>query len=227
MLFGAPARRTSLAAAGVNLVLALILCAIYGKPFSFTMFQVMPSLDLKFLVGLDGLSLMMVLLTSDRHAERRLGDAEGRARRERVLCLPAVHLGGCVGAFVSFDLFFLLRVPRTGADPDIPADRHLGTRREPGGRRVEDHDLPRGGQLHSVARPDRLVRQSAAGRPHVRSHANWRRSTIRSRGAQNWIFPLVLVGFGIADLAVPVPHLGSLGLRRCARHPPPCCTRAC
>ncbi len=44
--------------------MALFLCAIYERPFTFTMFEVVPSLDLKFLVGLDGLSLMMVLLTT-------------------------------------------------------------------------------------------------------------------------------------------------------------------
>lgn len=106
VLLGAPARRTSLWAAGLNLLLVLWQCFAFTGPFHYTMFDVVPGLDLKFLVGLDGLSLTMALLTTmvtfsaiwvthrvEHHANTFYA------------CLLFIS-AGAIGAFISFDLFF-------------------------------------------------------------------------------------------------------------------------
>ena len=106
VLFGAPARRTSLGAAWFTLIFTVLMGLAYDKPFSYSMFQVIPALDLSFRVGLDGLSLMMVLLTS----LVTLSAVWVSPRMEQgangfYACLLFIS-AGCVGAFVSFDLFF-------------------------------------------------------------------------------------------------------------------------
>ena len=106
VLFGAPARRTSLLAAWFTFLFALVLAAVYDRPFSYSMFEVIPALDLSFRLGLDGLSLMMVLLTS----LVTLSAVWVSPRMEEgangfYACLLFIA-AGCMGAFVSFDLFF-------------------------------------------------------------------------------------------------------------------------
>ena len=106
VLFGAPARAVSLGAAALNLGIALFECLTYRAPFSYTVFDVVPSLDLKFLIGLDGLSLMMVLLTT----LVTLGAIWMTAKVESgenafYSCLLFIS-AGAMGAFISFDLFF-------------------------------------------------------------------------------------------------------------------------
>ncbi len=106
VLCGAPARRTSLWAAAANLLLALGLTAAYRTPYAYTMFEVVPGLDLKFLVGLDGLSLTMVLLTvlvtmSAIWVSPKVAHGENAF----YACLLFIS-AGALGAFISFDLFF-------------------------------------------------------------------------------------------------------------------------
>ena len=106
VLCGAPARKTSLWASAATLILALGLALAYQSSYSFTLFEVVPGLDLKFLVGLDGLSLMMVLLTalvtmSAIWVTPKIPNGENAF----YACLLFIS-GGAMGAFVSFDLFF-------------------------------------------------------------------------------------------------------------------------
>ena len=95
-------------AAWANLIITLLLAANYTAPFHFTMFEVIPAMDLKFLVGLDGLGLMMVLLTSIVTlsavwvAPKMEHDPGANGFYACLLFIAA----GCIGAFVSFDLFF-------------------------------------------------------------------------------------------------------------------------
>ena len=108
VLLGAPARRTAMAAAWFNLVFSLLLAGNYVKPFAYTMFDVIPALDLKFLIGLDGLSLMMVLLTSivTLSAVWVAPQMEhGQGANGFYACLLFIA-AGAIGAFISFDLFF-------------------------------------------------------------------------------------------------------------------------
>jgi NADH-quinone oxidoreductase subunit M len=106
VLCGAPARRTSLWAAAANLLLALGLTAAYHKPYAYTMFEVVPGLDLKFLVGLDGLSLTMVLLTVLVTMSAIWVSPEvPKGENAFYACLLFIS-AGALGAFISFDLFF-------------------------------------------------------------------------------------------------------------------------
>ena len=106
VLFGLPARPVSLMAAGSNLLVTLLLCAFYRAPFSYSMFEVIPSLDLKFLVGIDGLSLMMVLLTTVvTLAAIWMTPKVEHGENAFYSCLLLIS-AGALGAFISFDLFF-------------------------------------------------------------------------------------------------------------------------
>ncbi len=196
VLFGAPARRVSLLAAGVNLIVALFLCAIYERPFSFTMFEVVPSLDLKCLVGLDGLSLMMVLLTtivtlSAVWVTPKVDHGENAFYS----CLLFIS-AGAVGAFVSFDLFFFYAFHELALIPTfllIGIWGH-GENRVAAAWKITIYlaagsfilllglialycNLPPGQRTFDLTQIVRLHQIDPA--------------------AQNWIFPLVLVGFGI------------------------------
>jgi NADH-quinone oxidoreductase subunit M len=106
VLCGAPARPTSLWASAVNLILVLGLTAAYRKPFSHSLFDVVPGLDLKFLVGLDGLSLMMVLLTAlVTLSAIWVSPQVPQGENAFYACLLFIS-AGAMGAFISFDLFF-------------------------------------------------------------------------------------------------------------------------
>ncbi len=114
LLFHAPARRTSLCAALVNLLLALSLPFLYhpakdgaGPHFDFVGgFPVVPQLDLKFLVGVDGLSIMMVLLAAIVSVGAFcVSPRVEHNERTFYACLLFI-VAGLMGAFVSLDLFF-------------------------------------------------------------------------------------------------------------------------
>jgi NADH-quinone oxidoreductase subunit M len=104
-------RRVSLIAAAVNLALSLWLLFNYqagsAERFQFVAsFDVVKSLDLKMLVGVDGLALMMVLLATivtlcAMQVAPRVESGEGGY----FACLLLIS-AGCIGAFVSLDLFF-------------------------------------------------------------------------------------------------------------------------
>lgn len=114
LLFGVPARRTSLFAALANLVLALSLPFLYHPPkdgagphFDFVGgFAVVPQLDLKLLVGVDGLSIMMVLLAAIVSVGAFcVSPRVEHNERTFYACLLFI-VAGLMGAFVSLDLFF-------------------------------------------------------------------------------------------------------------------------
>lgn len=116
ILLGLPARRTAFAAAAANFALALGVFFAYRpapageegrQTFRFlASVPVVPELDLKFLVGADGLGVMMVLLA----AIVTLSAIWVSPRVERgeplfYACLLFIS-AGALGAFVSLDLFF-------------------------------------------------------------------------------------------------------------------------
>jgi NADH-quinone oxidoreductase subunit M len=106
-LFGGPARKLSLAASWFMLGLSLLEFTFYRKPYSYEVFTVAPALDLKFMVGADGLSLMMALLTSIVTLSAiwvtpKIENGENAF----YACLLFIS-AGAMGAFLSFDLFFL------------------------------------------------------------------------------------------------------------------------
>ncbi len=114
ILFGAPGRRTSLIASIANLLIAATLPFLYHPPrngagphFDFVGgFAVVPQLDLKFLVGADGLSILMVLLaTIVSVCAFAVPPRVEHSERTFYACLHFI-VAGVIGAFVSLDLFF-------------------------------------------------------------------------------------------------------------------------
>ena len=111
ILLGAPARRTALCAASVNLLLVLVaLCKFdpsAATRFQFTSsFTVLASLDMKYFVGADGLSLLMLLLTAIvTLAAVWITPAVSKFENQFYACLLFIS-AGAAGAFASLDLFF-------------------------------------------------------------------------------------------------------------------------
>ncbi|MFN2474817.1 MAG: NuoM family protein [Chthoniobacterales bacterium] len=110
VLCGAPARRTSLAAAALMFLAAL--AAFVGfeagrKGFSFvTSLPISADWRLNFTIGLDGLSLIMVFLTTIvTLAAVWFTGAVERHEHAFYACLLLIA-GGAIGAFASLDLFF-------------------------------------------------------------------------------------------------------------------------
>src|SRR5688572_187077 len=108
--FGAPPRRTSLLAAGINLVISVALLLGYDKAaggfqFAFS-HAIVPEWDLKYLLAVDGLSLVMLLLTTVVTCAA-IWVTPHVARREGLFfaCLLFIS-AGAAGAFASQDLFF-------------------------------------------------------------------------------------------------------------------------
>ena len=200
VLLGAPARKTSLFAAGLNVLVVLVQCLAYRSPFAYTLFDVLPALDLKFLVGLDGLSLMMVVLTTlvTLGAVWMTSRVEGNenAFYSSLLFISA----GAVGAFISFDLFFFYAFHELALIPTfllIGIWGH-GENRVAAAWKITIY-LAVGsfvllvgliGLYSSLPATDRTfdlikLRELAATTGGI------------APGAQRWIFPLVLAGFGI------------------------------
>ena len=196
VLLGAPARRTSLAATGLNLVLVLIQCALYQGKFAYTLFEVIPSMDLKFLVGLDGLSLMMLLLTtlvtlSAVWVTPKVEQGEGAFYS----CLLFIS-AGAIGAFISFDLFFFYAFHELALIPTfllIGIWGH-GENREAAAWKITIY-LATGSIILLIG----LIGLYASLPPLHRTFDLTQIALLApiSDSAQRWIFPLLLLGFGI------------------------------
>ena len=112
ILLGAPARYTAVLAGRINLGISVVLLAAFcffkqDEPFRFvSSFPVIADWNLNYSIGLDGLSLLMVLLTSIV-TWAALGMAQKVEKREPLFyaCLLIVSTGA-LGAFASRDLFF-------------------------------------------------------------------------------------------------------------------------
>jgi NADH-quinone oxidoreductase subunit M len=110
IMAGAPARRTALFASGFNLVLSLVALRAFDEStqgFRFvSSFPILPEWHLSFTVGLDGLSLIMLLLATivTLAAVWFTGNVE-KNENAFYACLLFIS-GGALGAFASLDLFF-------------------------------------------------------------------------------------------------------------------------
>src|SRR5881398_1203726 len=107
---GAPARRTALAASSLTFAAALFVFVTfgYGRPDfqHVTSFLISPEWRLSFTTGVDGLSVIMVLLAAivTLAAVWFAGTIE-RHQNAFYACLLFIS-GGAIGAFASIDLFF-------------------------------------------------------------------------------------------------------------------------
>jgi NADH-quinone oxidoreductase subunit M len=110
IMVGAPARKTALGASVLTFAAALFLLASFGtgeRDFQHvTSFTISPEWRLSFTTGIDGLSLIMVLLATivTLAAVWFAGTIE-RYENAFYACLLFIS-GGAIGAFASIDLFF-------------------------------------------------------------------------------------------------------------------------
>ncbi len=110
ILLGAKARATALLAACVNLAITLLATIRYQQAqggFQLeSSFTILPDWDLKFFVGVDGLSVLMLLLTAIvTVAAIWVTPVIEKMEKEFYACLLLIA-AGATGAFASLDLFF-------------------------------------------------------------------------------------------------------------------------
>jgi NADH-quinone oxidoreductase subunit M len=110
ILLGAPARKTALASSGLGLLLSVIALGTYNQTAGGFQFQsaceIIPAWDLKFYVGADGLSLVLILLaTLVTHAAVWVSPLEVKNQNAFYACVLLIA-AGAIGAFASLDLFF-------------------------------------------------------------------------------------------------------------------------
>jgi NADH-quinone oxidoreductase subunit M len=111
ILLGAPARRTALWSAGITLGATLLLCLSFegsarGGYEMVTSCAVSTDWDINFILGIDGLSLIMLLLTAlVLFAAVWFTGEIAQHRNAFYACLLFIG-AGAIGAFASLDLFF-------------------------------------------------------------------------------------------------------------------------
>src|SRR5216110_1904227 len=110
IIAGAPARKTALVASVLTLAFTLLLLASFQGPQRdfqhLTSFSLSPEWHLSFTTGLDGLSMVMVLLAAIvTFAAVWFVDTIERHENAFYACLLLIS-GGAIGAFASIDLFF-------------------------------------------------------------------------------------------------------------------------
>src|SRR5213596_1702231 len=110
IMAGAPARKTALVASVLTLAITLLLLASFQGPQRdfqhLTSFSLSPEWHLSFTTGVDGLSMVMVLLAAivTMAAVWFTGEID-RHKNAFYACLLLIS-GGAIGAFASIDLFF-------------------------------------------------------------------------------------------------------------------------
>src|SRR5216117_885356 len=110
IMVGAPARKTALTASVLTLAITLLLLASFQGPQRdfqhLTSFSLSPEWHLSFTTGLDGLSMVMVLLAAIvTMAAVWFAGTIDRHENAFYACLLLIS-GGAIGAFASIDLFF-------------------------------------------------------------------------------------------------------------------------
>ncbi len=110
ILAGSNARYTALIASVTNLLFSLVLLAVYprgsGYQFLSTEFPIIPALGISFSLGADGLSLVMLLLsTLVTVAAVAVARTPANQPDWFYACLMFIS-AGVVGAFASIDVFF-------------------------------------------------------------------------------------------------------------------------
>jgi NADH-quinone oxidoreductase subunit M len=111
ILLGAPARRTALWSAGITLGATLLLCLgfegnAHGAYEMVTSFSVNDDWNVNFTLGIDGLSLMMLLLTALVTFAAVWFTGEITQHRNAFYACLLFIAAGAMGAFASLDLFF-------------------------------------------------------------------------------------------------------------------------
>jgi len=110
VLLGAPARKTSLLGSAITLLLSVVALLSYNQTAGGFQFQssadIVPGWDLKFYLGADGLSLVLILLaTLVTHAAVWVSPLNVKSENAFYACVLFIA-AGAIGAFASLDLFF-------------------------------------------------------------------------------------------------------------------------
>src|ERR1700719_5119395 len=110
VLLGAPARKTALWSAGITLVATLFLCVGFeGGQHGYEMVTSLPvssDWNINFTLGIDGLSLMLLLLTALVTFAAVWFTGEIAEHRNAFYACLLFIAAGAMGAFASLDLFF-------------------------------------------------------------------------------------------------------------------------
>lgn len=110
ILLGAPARRTALGSAGLMLLATLFLALRFHAGQDdyqmVTSFPVSPDWNINFTLGIDGLSLMMLILTALVTFAAVWFTGEIAEHRNAFYACLLLISAGAMGAFASLDLFF-------------------------------------------------------------------------------------------------------------------------
>ena len=204
VLLGAPARLTSRVAAALNVALVFLELytykARYSHGYHHKLFDLVPSINLGFIYGADALSLMMVTLTA-------------LVTLSAIFVTPAIESGedgfyacllfisaGAMGAFLSFDLFFFYIFHELALIPTfllIGIWGH-GENRVAAAWKITIY-LAVGSFILLLA----LVGLYLSVAPMYRTFDITQLQHLATLGdkfnpaMQNWVFPLMLLGFGI------------------------------
>jgi len=110
IIAGAPARLTALLAAGMNLLITLLVCHYFersGTGFQFvSSFPIVDSWGIHFATGTDGLSLALILLAVIVTLAAVWFTSESIENENAFYACLMFISGGALGAFASLDLFF-------------------------------------------------------------------------------------------------------------------------
>ncbi len=204
VLAGAPARYTSRLAAILNTVLVFMELFVYKINYTHAyhhkLFDLVPSLHLGFIYGADALSLLMVTLTalvtlSAIYVTPRVESGENGF----YACLLFIS-AGAMGAFLSFDLFFFYMFHELALIPTfllIGIWGH-GENKVAAAWKITIY-LAVGSFVLLLA----LIGLYLSVRPDHRTFDITELQRLAAQGGnfdptmQNWVFPLMLAGFGI------------------------------
>ena len=112
LMLGAPARKTAVAAGWVNLLVTLVALFSYNNGPGHAQYQerlaipILPDWHLQFLLGVDGLSLVMLLLTAIVTVAALWVTPEVKGNERAYFASLLFISAGAMGAFASLDLFF-------------------------------------------------------------------------------------------------------------------------
>ncbi|MFN0125120.1 MAG: NuoM family protein [Verrucomicrobiales bacterium] len=221
---GAPARLTSLVAAGINAALAMAAALSFhaGDPtpqLGTTLLTVLSAPELKLSLGVDGLALAMVLLTAVVTLGATLacpGTVTRGSLRLYYICVLLIA-AGALGAFVSTDLFFFYAFHELALIPTFIMIGLYGT----GDRRTAAWKITVYlglGSLVLLAGLAALFLNLGGTTFDMDKLAAAARTTEMAAGTQAWIFLVLVVGFGVLISLFPF-HSWAPGAYACAPTP--------
>lgn len=205
ILAGAPARATALVAAGVNLVASLVLFARFDRGVEAGVMQfavrrpILEAPEISLAFGVDGLSLILVLLTAlVTFAAVLMSPAPQESRGQDALYWVSALLisTGALGAFVSTDLFFFYAFHELALIPTFLMIGKLGhgeDRIDVAWRVTIYLGL---GSLVLLAGLLALVHALGGTTFDLQTLTTLAHSGMISPSTQRWLVPVLLVGFG-------------------------------